>query len=119
VSPATAATDDHFLHVLFVDDVGAGAVAASDALLIDESAAIGTQLADWVVVFPRASAGATSLAYTVPTGGTYRHLVVGFEPGQGVSYSVDGAAAGTTEAGDGGCVLFALATGAGASVSIE
>lgn len=119
VGPATAATEDYFLHVLFVDDVGAAAVAEADALRIDAAEAIGVQLADWVLVFPRSATGVSSLTYSTPVAGTVRHLVTGFEPGQSVTYAVDGSAIGSVEAGEGGCVLFEATTGAGASVSLE
>ena len=119
VSPGQAATEDFFLHVLFVDDVGAAAVTASDTARIADADAIGVQVADWTVVFPRSSSGASSLDYVVSTGGTTKHLVAGLPAGQSVAFSVNGSSQGTVQVGTGGCAVQELTVSAGDTVAIQ
>ncbi|MBW2527117.1 MAG: heparinase II/III family protein [Deltaproteobacteria bacterium] len=119
VNPGQSATEDYFLHVLFVDDVGAAAVAAGDARLIDETDALGVQVADWAVVFPRSSSGMTGVSYALPAGGTAKHLVAGLPLNQTVEFSVNGTSQGTVQVGSGGCALLELSASAGDTVTIH
>ena len=119
VTPGQPSTEDHFLHVLFVDDVGAGPVASDEAVLLEQTGSLGLQVAGWVVVFPRSPGGATALSYQLQIGGAHQHLVVGLTPGQTVSYSVGGNSQGDVVVGDGGCAVFELTADAGQTVVVQ
>ena len=119
VTPGQASTEDYFLHVLFVDDAGATAVPADEAVLLEHSGSLGVQVAGWVVVFPRSSGGASAVDYQLQIGGTYQHLVAGFTPGQTVTASVGGTSQGNVVVGDGGCAVFEVTAGAGEAIGVH
>ena len=57
VSPGTARVTDYFLHILFVDDAGAPAVAAQDAQLTQSDDQVNVRVAGWRITFPLAAGG--------------------------------------------------------------
>lgn len=61
VSPSAPATRDYFLHVLFVDDADAPAVAAEAAVLTRGDDAVGVRVGGWELTFPLAAGGAAQI----------------------------------------------------------
>jgi hypothetical protein len=119
VSPTTESQTDYLLHALFVDDDGATPITTSNAKVIDGSAASGTEIAGWTVVFSKSKTPVTSLAYQVNAGGNTRHLVSGLTPGQSVAFFVNGAEKGTATVGSGGCAVLEFSASAGATVEVK
>lgn len=61
VSPGAPRTRDHFLHVLFVDDVGAPAVDPAKVKLETTGTAATVQVENWEIVFPYAAGEAAQI----------------------------------------------------------
>jgi hypothetical protein len=119
VVPGTPSTLDYFLNVLLIDDDTAPAVEPDAADLIDDVDCLGAQVAGWVVVFPKDRAGAASLSYTLPAGGTSQHLACGLPAGGILGVFVDGNRVDDVVSGEGGCAQFELNANSGAMVSIQ
>lgn len=65
VSPSRARTCDYFLHVLFIDDVGAKSVEADAATLVQTAESATVRVAGWEIEFPFA-AGAAARVIPLP-----------------------------------------------------
>ena len=63
VSPKTQQFKDYFLHVLFVDDIGAKQVDSGYAQLIKEKNKIGVKIDGWKIMFPLAAGGAAIIRH--------------------------------------------------------
>jgi hypothetical protein len=118
VSPGAGRQQDYFLHALFVDDAGAAAVPASQAVLIESNNSIGAWIGSRAFVFPREPDNVTSLSYAAGKEGTFKHIVAGFIPSANVTYSVDGVAIGSVNAGSGGLAEFELTTQASNIITV-
>ncbi|MBI3245669.1 MAG: heparinase II/III family protein [Deltaproteobacteria bacterium] len=81
VSPAIAARDDMFLHVLTVSN--ATTVAAATGLKVDGDLVVGAKIDDHVILFSKDGVPLSEGSYTAPnTTETVTHLLTGFLPGK-------------------------------------
>lgn len=118
VGAPTGSLTNHFLHALFVDDVGAAAVTTNSARMFSGADYLGIQLPGWVIVFPKGRDGLSSLNYAIPAAGTAKHLVLGLPPGTNIVIESNGIYSGSVTAGSGGCATFDLSAGSSAIVGV-
>jgi hypothetical protein len=104
VSPGVAATEDHFLHLLYAADAGSAAPPA--AKRIQGTGMTGLLAGGIVVLFPLRRGAVADAAYQVPAGVSLSHLLCGLEPLAVYEVLLDGASQGRVNATRNGTLHF-------------